>query len=56
VFEPFRRGDDTVDGLGLGLTIARQLIRMHGGNLEVDSAGRGTGTTFTAVLPLHAHE
>jgi hypothetical protein len=39
-------------GLGLGLTIARQLIELHGGSIAVASPGRGQGTTFTIRLPL----
>jgi signal transduction histidine kinase/ActR/RegA family two-component response regulator len=38
-------------GLGIGLTIARQLVAMHGGRLEVHSDGLGRGSTFTIVLP-----
>ncbi|HEX2541058.1 MAG TPA: ATP-binding protein [Caldimonas sp.] len=38
-------------GLGVGLTIARQLVQMHGGTIAVESAGRGRGSTFQVVLP-----
>ena len=37
--------------MGLGLTITRQVIKQHGGTLEVDST-LGQGTTFTIRLPL----
>ena len=40
------------NGLGLGLTLARQLVELHGGRIAVDSAGAGKGTTFTIELPL----
>lgn len=41
-------------GLGLGLTIARQLVQMHGGSLSAHSAGLGQGATFTLRLPREA--
>jgi two-component system phosphate regulon sensor histidine kinase PhoR len=57
VFERFYRvpdrrrgGADT--GSGIGLTIARGIVRAHGGILDVRSPGRGRGATFTARLPL----
>lgn len=39
-------------GLGIGLTLVRQLTRMQGGRVEVESAGRGEGSEFSVVLPL----
>ncbi len=42
-------------GSGIGLTIARDLIRAHGGDLRAASAGRGQGSTFTVALPLPPH-
>jgi signal transduction histidine kinase len=41
-------------GLGLGLAIVRHLVEMHGGLIEVESAGEGRGATFTVDLPLTA--
>jgi NO-binding membrane sensor protein with MHYT domain/CheY-like chemotaxis protein/two-component sensor histidine kinase len=38
-------------GLGLGLTLARRIIELHGGTIEVASDGPGTGATFTIRLP-----
>jgi signal transduction histidine kinase len=56
VFEPFSQSEDslteTAGGLGLGLTIARQIVALHHGALVATSAGRGQGTTFTVTLPI----
>jgi CheY-like chemotaxis protein/anti-sigma regulatory factor (Ser/Thr protein kinase) len=54
IFEIFVRGEDerAQGGLGIGLALARQLARMHGGTLEAESAGRGEGSDFTVRLPL----
>lgn len=41
-------------GLGIGLSLARTLIRQHGGSLTVASEGRDKGSTFTAYLPVGA--
>lgn len=47
---PGRRGGDR--GSGIGLTICRQLMRAHGGDLVAASPGPGLGATFTASLPV----
>lgn len=39
------------NGLGLGLSLAQQLMRLHGGQIVADSAGPGQGSTFTLQLP-----
>jgi CheY-like chemotaxis protein len=56
VFERFRQADAGTTrergGLGLGLSIARQLTEMHGGTIDVASAGVGSGATFRVKLPL----
>ena len=39
-------------GLGIGLSIVKQLVHMHGGTIKVDSLGRDHGATFTVKLPL----
>jgi len=59
VFDRFRQQDASISrqhgGLGLGLSIAKQLVELHGGTISADSAGPHTGTTFTVRLPL-THE
>jgi signal transduction histidine kinase len=58
VFDRFRQADASTRkphrGLGLGLAIARHLAEMHGGTVEVYSAGEGQGSTFTLRLPVAA--
>jgi signal transduction histidine kinase len=53
LFEPFRRGDRSPDGLGLGLFIVREIIRQHGGTIDVRSSP-DAGTTFVSRWPRHA--
>lgn len=53
IFERFYRPPERRDGegSGIGLTIARQLVRAHGGDLVAASPGKGRGATFTATIP-----
>ena len=44
--------DRTQGGLGIGLTLARRLIELHGGTIEAASEGPGCGTTFSVRLPI----
>ena len=55
VFERFRQADASTarrhGGLGIGLAIVRQLVEMHGGQVQVFSRGQGQGTTFHVQVP-----
>jgi PAS domain S-box-containing protein len=44
--------DRTHGGLGIGLTLARRLVELHGGSIAASSDGEGRGSTFRVVLPL----
>jgi PAS domain S-box-containing protein len=56
VFERFRQADASTTreygGLGLGLSIVKHLIELHGGTVRADSAGEGQGAVFRVELPL----
>lgn len=61
VFDRFRQADPSTTrrhgGLGLGLSIVKQLVEMHGGNVRAKSPGEALGATFTISLPIVAmHE
>ena len=55
VFESFRQEEGRVTrtegGLGLGMSITRQLVELHGGSISAASEGPGKGSTFTVRLP-----
>ncbi len=56
IFEMFSQADRSLErrhgGLGIGLTMAKRLVEMHGGSISARSGGVGTGSEFTVRLPL----
>jgi CheY-like chemotaxis protein len=52
MFTQVNTGSRAQGGLGIGLTLARTLVHLHGGSIEAHSKGRGTGCEFTVRLPL----
>lgn len=56
VFDRFRQADSSSTrsqgGLGIGLTIVRHIVELHGGTVRAESAGEGSGSTFTVTLPI----
>ena len=56
VFDPFVQAERTYSrsqgGLGIGLTLARSIVALHGGSIEARSAGSGQGSEFVVRLPL----
>ena len=56
VFDMFsqldRSGKSSQGGLGIGLTLVRRLVQMHGGSVEARSAGAGQGSAFVVRLPI----
>jgi PAS domain S-box-containing protein len=57
IFEPFGQVENEQTrkhrGTGLGLTVTRKLVQMHGGRIWAESEGSGKGTTFCFRLPIH---
>jgi signal transduction histidine kinase len=55
IFEMFTRGEQsqvrTLGGLGIGLTLVKRLVEMHGGTVAAESAGQDMGSTFVIRLP-----
>lgn len=56
IFDIFVQSKSTIDrsegGMGVGLTLVRSLVHLHGGTVQAESAGPGCGSTFTVRLPL----
>ena len=56
LFEQSGHSPDRVqDGLGIGLSLVRKLVTLHGGQVSVHSPGVGLGSTFEVILPLDAN-
>jgi signal transduction histidine kinase/CheY-like chemotaxis protein len=59
VFDRFRQADASASrthgGLGLGLSLVRQIVELHGGRVAVESEGMGKGSTFRVSLPAMAN-
>ncbi|MDB5244574.1 MAG: Multi-sensor hybrid histidine kinase [Parcubacteria group bacterium] len=51
IFEPFVQTSTHSAGLGIGLSLTKRLVELHGGTISVESPGLGKGSTFTVVLP-----
>ena len=58
IFDLFTQADETLDrahgGLGIGLTLVRSLVELHGGTVQAQSAGRGRGSTLVVRFPAAA--
>jgi signal transduction histidine kinase len=58
IFDRFRQGDSSVTrphgGLGLGLSIVRHIVELHGGKVQAWSGGAGQGASFSVYLPVHS--
>ena len=56
IFEPFQQVDSSASrqyaGTGLGLSLTKQLVELHGGAIWVESAGEGSGSTFCFTIPV----
>jgi PAS domain S-box-containing protein len=56
IFDPFEQGDNSIgrkyQGTGLGLSLTRRLVELHGGEIRAESEGHGKGSAFRFILPL----
>jgi two-component system CheB/CheR fusion protein len=56
IFDPFVQGENTIDqaqgGMGVGLTLVKSLVALHGGEITAESEGLDQGSTFSVALPL----
>jgi signal transduction histidine kinase len=55
IFQPFEQGDNSASrqyqGTGLGLSLTKKLVEMHGGRIRAESPGTGQGAAFSFILP-----
>lgn len=55
IFSPFEQGDNSpsrkYQGTGLGLSLTKRMVELHGGRIWAESPGEGAGSTFTVFLP-----
>jgi signal transduction histidine kinase len=56
IFKPFEQGDNTAsrryEGTGLGLTLTKRFVELHGGKVSAESEGVGRGSSFSFVIPV----
>ena len=56
IFNPFEQVESSASrkfqGTGLGLSLTRQLVELHGGKIRVESEGEGKGATFQFAIPI----
>jgi signal transduction histidine kinase len=52
IFDVFVRADQTQPGMGVGLSVVRQIVEQHGGHVHARSEGKGCGSEFVVTLPL----
>jgi signal transduction histidine kinase len=59
IFEPFIQVSggitDKTPGTGLGLTLTKRFVELHGGHIRVESEGLGKGSRFCILLPMQAN-
>ena len=56
IFDPFEQADSSASrlyqGTGLGLSLTKRLVELHGGEIVVESEGKGKGATFRFTIPI----